>query len=64
MNQPDIGLCVACQHVNIIQNDRGSQFIFCQKSQQDDSFAKYPRLPVIHCNGFVAKPEESNKNEI
>jgi len=61
--QPEVGLCKVCQHVNIIKNDRGSQFIFCQKSLKDDSFRKYPRLPVLNCHGFVAKPYESNKNE-
>lgn len=63
MNAPSIGLCAKCEFAKIIENDRGSQFIFCQKSQQDASFSKYPRLPVIQCEGFVEKEADSGHNK-
>lgn len=62
MNPLSIGLCAKCEFVKIIENDRGSQFIFCQKSQLDASFSKYPRLPVLQCKGFVEKAIDSDDN--
>ena len=50
-----IGLCEKCLHVKIITSDRGSEFIMCELSKSDGSFAKYPRLPVLDCRGYVDK---------
>ena len=33
-------------------NDRGSTFLLCERSRFDDSFARYPSLPVLRCPGF------------
>jgi hypothetical protein len=51
----DVGLCATCVHVRVIQSDRGSQFYSCGLSLSDSSFAKYPRLPVLACSGYVKK---------
>jgi hypothetical protein len=47
-----IGLCVACRYMRKIQSDRGSIFFFCQLSTTDERFPKYPRLPVLKCEGY------------
>ena len=52
------GLCADCQHMRLITSDRGSTFYFCQRSQSDASFPKYPRLPVIQCRGYEPKSTE------
>jgi len=49
------GLCADCEFARRIESDRGSTFILCQRSATDPSFAKYPRLPVIQCRGYVRK---------
>jgi hypothetical protein len=49
------GLCADCEYARRIESDRGSTFILCQRSATDSSFAKYPRLPVIQCAGYVRK---------
>lgn len=47
-----IGLCEHCRHVQIVQNARGSKFYLCRRANEDASFAKYPRLPVLTCRGY------------
>lgn len=47
------GLCDDCQHARIIRSDRASAFLQCQLSFTDPRFAKYPRLPVRTCSGYV-----------
>jgi hypothetical protein len=49
------GLCATCQHARRIESDRGSIFIMCELSFEDSCFAKYPRLPVLVCSGYLAK---------
>jgi hypothetical protein len=35
-----------------IRNDRGSVFLMCLLSKTDPRFPKYPRLPVLRCEGY------------
>jgi hypothetical protein len=49
------GLCFDCLHAQRIQSARGSTFYRCKLSDTDPSFAKYPRLPVLHCAGYSQK---------
>jgi hypothetical protein len=49
------GLCAACLHSRSIESARGSVFIFCNLSQTDPRFPKYPRLPVLSCDGYKKK---------
>lgn len=51
------GLCATCKHVQVIENDRGSRFFRCQRSDTDPGFAKYPRLPVVVCLGHAVRDE-------
>jgi hypothetical protein len=52
VQRPDAGLCNACSHQRVVTNTRGSVFSLCEKSREDDRFAKYPRIPVLECPGF------------
>ncbi|HXG37230.1 MAG TPA: hypothetical protein VNL36_00525 [Bacteroidota bacterium] len=55
------GLCADCVHARAIHNPRGSVFVLCELSFTDPQFAKYPRLPVLSCEGFVNnRPQEAN----
>jgi hypothetical protein len=53
-----VGLCFDCLHAQKIQSDRGSTFYRCKLSDTDPNFPKYPRLPVIRCNGYTEKFKE------
>jgi hypothetical protein len=35
-----------------IVSDRDSTFYLCQLSKTDPRFPKYPRLPVMECEGY------------
>jgi hypothetical protein len=47
------GLCSDCVHARQLESARGSFFLFCNLSLTDSRFAKYPRLPVLSCGGYV-----------
>jgi hypothetical protein len=50
------GLCSDCMHSRVVESARGSAFILCNLSQTDPRFPKYPRLPVLSCDGYKKKP--------
>jgi len=49
------GLCADCVHARRIESPRGSTFILCELSLNDPRFPKYPRLPVLACDGHRKK---------
>lgn len=46
------GLCARCLHVKRVDSARGSTFWMCT----EPSLPKYPRLPVVRCGRFGARP--------
>jgi hypothetical protein len=46
------GLCETCQHSKRTETKRGSVFYRCLLAQTNPLFAKYPPLPVVHCDGY------------
>jgi|HubBroStandDraft_1064217.scaffolds.fasta_scaffold929441_2 hypothetical protein len=53
------GLCADCGHAQRILSQRGALFFLCGLSLCDPHFAKYPRLPVLRCPGFLMSPESA-----
>jgi len=53
-------LCESCHLVRVIVSGRGSQFLLCQRSQDDERYAKYPPQPVIRCAGFAKAEQQEN----
>jgi hypothetical protein len=51
MARPSAGLCDSCLHQRIVRTTRGSAFSLCERSRQDPSYPRYPRLPVLRCAG-------------
>jgi hypothetical protein len=47
-----VGLCADCVQARRIESRRGSVFYLCELSATNPAFTKYPRLPVIQCDGF------------
>lgn len=45
-----IGLCRSCRHARIVETPR-SRFWLCRLSATDSRFDRYPRLPVLRCEG-------------
>jgi hypothetical protein len=54
-NTLSAGLCADCSHARFITSDKASTFLQCQLSFTDPGFPKYPRLPVLMCNGYSGK---------
>ena len=48
---PLVGLCEHCKHARIVATTR-SVFWLCALSATDDRFEKYPRMPVLECEGY------------
>jgi hypothetical protein len=46
------GLCVDCINMRRVESSRGSIFVLCDLSRDDPRFLKYPRLPVLACEGY------------
>jgi hypothetical protein len=46
-----VGLCRTCVHAHIVHTPR-SEFWRCRLSEVDARFARYPRLPVLACQGW------------
>jgi hypothetical protein len=47
------GLCGSCVHARRIVSAKESMFTLCQLGFSDTRFPKYPRLPVLRCEGFL-----------
>jgi len=47
-----VGLCADCKHMRRLVSERGSTFYMCQLGLSQPEFPKYPRLPVLHCEGY------------
>jgi hypothetical protein len=57
------GLCNSCLQQRVITSGRGSAFSLCRLSAFDERFARYPRLPVLACDGYEAgSPDEGGSS--
>jgi hypothetical protein len=59
LQQPPVnaGLCDTCRHQRVIRNTRGSEFSLCERSRTEPRFPRYPRLPVVTCDGFERRKQ-------
>ncbi len=57
------GLCADCMHARRVESERGSVFVMCQLSATDANFPKYPRLPVLACEGYLRKGEPQGSED-
>jgi hypothetical protein len=43
----------------VVRSAKGSVFTLCERSFAEPTrFAKYPRLPVVRCDGFEARESQ------
>jgi hypothetical protein len=50
-----IGLCADCQYKREVVSGKGSRFFYCRRSETDERYAKYPALPVRHCDSYETR---------
>jgi len=55
---PAAGLCATCVHARRVESARGSVFTRCALAEHDPRFPKYPRLPVLRCEGHKAARQQ------
>ncbi len=56
------GQCAACAHADSVPHPReGEPYCRCGLAESDESFDKYPRVPVAECPGF--KPRDTPRSE-
>lgn len=55
--QSQFGLCADCIYHREIVSGKGSRFLYCLRAESDDRYTKYPRLPVVQCEGYEAPLE-------
>jgi len=48
---PAVGLCAQCVHARTVDTPR-SRFWLCDRSRTDTRYARYPRRPMLDCEGF------------
>jgi hypothetical protein len=58
MTAPPVGagLCATCRHAIVRPTNRGTTYLRCGRASLDGRFPKYPRLPVMTCEGH--EPEQ------
>jgi hypothetical protein len=59
---PSPGLCESCRHARVILSGKGSRFFYCTRAETDESYPKYPRLPVLHCPSYETPPASPSRN--
>lgn len=52
------GLCAGCRHARVVETPR-SRFWRCGRAASDPRFARYPRLPVLECEGYEPGERET-----
>ena len=61
-SESEVGLCFTCRHARIVPTPR-HRYWMCQLSFTDARFDKYPRLPVLACDGYEAKAPGQEKQD-
>jgi hypothetical protein len=56
----EIGLCARCRHARFVPAGRAAYWL-CRLAADDARFERYPRLPVLACEGY--ERGESVQNE-
>ena len=56
-----VGLCDHCAFAQRVLSARGSVFWLCRRALSDPAFARYPRLPMLHCSGYEHVKENQDK---
>ncbi len=57
------GLCAACVHSREVLSGKGKKFYRCALSDTDPRFSKYPRIPVLTCEGHEPSPADAGPDE-
>ena len=62
-SSPSAGLCDSCRHQQVVRTKR-SRFSLCRRWKDDDSYPRYPRLPVLRCRGYDARADGDDPQQV
>ena len=54
-------LCETCALMREVVTPKGSRFLLCQLSQSNRDYPKYPRQPVVQCDGHQKKDKTEQR---
>lgn len=57
------GRCATCKHARQVSSAR-SRFLRCELSDRDPAFPRYPRLPVLRCEGWETALASAPRSEV
>ena len=58
-----LSLCETCALMRVVITPKGSRFLLCQLSQTDPDYPKYPRQPVVRCEGYREREQAQGVEE-
>jgi hypothetical protein len=58
-----VGLCWDCEHARKVASPKGSTFFLCGRANDDRTYPKYPRLPVVRCSGYDMRQAVEEESE-
>jgi hypothetical protein len=61
---PRFGLCDTCAHQQLVVSGRGSTFSLCRIGLGDPDWPKYPRIPVLRCSRYAARPAPDDDDAV
>ncbi|MCY4509637.1 MAG: hypothetical protein OXG35_22135 [Acidobacteria bacterium] len=47
-----VGLCLHCRHARAVRSRTDQDYYRCGRSDDDGRYSKYPRLPMLSCDGY------------
>jgi hypothetical protein len=56
-------LCEICAWMREVTTPKGSRFLLCQLSKTDPAYPKYPRQPVVRCDGYAEEKKTKDAKE-
>ncbi len=56
-------LCETCALMREVITPKGARFLLCNLSQTNSLYPKYPRQPVVRCDGYQKKEQTEGIGE-
>ena len=53
-----VGICMDCRFVLEQATKQGAVFFRCGRADEDETFNRYPAIPVLGCPGFEDRGSE------
>ena len=50
--EAQVGLCLGCRHARVVRSRTNQDYYRCGRFDDDERYAKYPRLPMRKCDGY------------